>query len=105
VQERFVDHPGEAVAEAETLVQSVMRDRGYPTDDFDQQAADLSVEHGKAVPDYRTGHDIRVRHEQGQASTEELRRALVHYRAIFVSVAGIESDVDNDDRRYDDAAR
>ncbi|HEX2132805.1 MAG TPA: hypothetical protein VHH15_14745 [Actinophytocola sp.] len=104
VQERFVDQPREAVVEAESLVDAVMRERGYPTDGFDQQAADLSVEHASAVDHYRSGHDIRLRHEQADVSTEELRKALVHYRAVFDSVAGAGPGADTE-RRYDDAAR
>lgn len=92
VQEQFVDHPGEAVVAAEQLVHKVMRHRGYPTDDYEQQASDLSVEHSPAVDSYRSGHDIRTRHEQAGVSTEELRQALMHYRAIFVSLAGIQGD-------------
>lgn len=91
VQEQFVDAPGEAVAEAEDLVHTVMRDRGYPMDDFEQQAADLSVEHADHVPGYRTAHDIRGRHTE--ADTEELRTALVHYRTIFRELVGHSDDV------------
>jgi hypothetical protein len=86
VQERFVDEPGEAVIEADGLLHNVMRDRGYPTESFDQQASDLSVEHGSVIGDYRDGHEIRTRHEQGEASTEDLRQALVHYRSIFTAL-------------------
>jgi hypothetical protein len=86
VQEHFVDSPGDAVAGAENLVHTVMRDRGYPMEDFEQQAADLSVEHASAVDGYRAAHEIRGRH--GQANTEELRTALVHYRAIFRELVG-----------------
>jgi len=96
IQEQFVDQPGEAVVAAAQLVESVMRDRGYPTDRFEQQAADLSVEHASVVDFYRGGHDIRTRHEQAGVSTEELRRALKHYRAVFASVAGIRDDVTDD---------
>jgi len=96
VQERFVDRPGEAVSEAETLVHTVMRDRGYPTDGFDQQAADLSVEHGDAVDHYRHGHDLQ--HARAEVSTEELRKALVHYRKVFGSLTGIDVDGERVDR-------
>lgn len=115
VQEQFIDRPGESVVEAESLVHSAMRDRGYPTDGFDQQLSDLSVAHGHAVGDYREAHGIRSRLDQSEVSTEDLRRALVHYRTIFGAVIGEEpkkSTVDtsvnssvDDDRRYDDAAR
>jgi hypothetical protein len=88
VQERFVDEPGDTVVEADELVHSVMRDRGYPTDGFDQQATDLSVEHAAVVDHYRAGHGIRTRHESGESSTEDLRQALVHYRTIFRALVG-----------------
>jgi hypothetical protein len=91
VQERFVDEPREAVAAAEDLVHTVMRDRGYPMEGFEQQAADLSVEHADVVDGYRTAHDIRDR--QHEADTEELRSALVHYRTIFRELAGRTAEV------------
>jgi hypothetical protein len=88
VQEQFVDRPGEAVATAEQLVVTVMRARGYPTDNFEQQAADLSVEHAHVLDNYRSGHAIRTRHEQAGVSTEELRQALTHYREMFEALLG-----------------
>ncbi|HEY0450260.1 hypothetical protein [Actinophytocola sp.] len=101
VQEHFVDQPDEAVAGAENLVDNVMRERGYPTDGFDQQAADLSVDHATAVDHYRTGHDIRTRHEQAGVSTEDLRTALVHYRKVFVALVGVDAPQHTDDRVED----
>jgi hypothetical protein len=92
LQEQFVDRPGETVAAAEELVHAAARDRGYPDGDFDQRAWDLSVEHGPAVGHYRDGHGIRLSHEAGGVSTEELRRALTHYRTIFMSLTGIRED-------------
>jgi hypothetical protein len=86
VQERFVDEPREAVVDADELVHTVMRERGYPMEGFDQQAADLSVEHAGAVSNYRDGHEIRSRHDQ--AGTEDLRVALVHYRTVFRELIG-----------------
>jgi hypothetical protein len=85
LQERFVDDPGDTVQDADELVHSVMRDRGYPTDGFEQQAADLSVEHGGVVGNYRDAYRIRGR---GDAGTEELRQAFVHYRTIFRELVG-----------------
>jgi hypothetical protein len=102
VQERFVDRPGESVAEAESLVQAVMRERGYPVGDFERQAEDLSVEHAAAVDHYREGHGVLMRHQQSEASTEELRKALVGYREMFAAL--VESGVDSE-RRYHDATR
>lgn len=104
VQEQFVDRPGESVAEADSLVRGAMRERGYPVGDFEQQAADLSVEHATAVAHYRDGYDILMRHQRSQASTEELRRALVGYRKVFVSLVGDGSEVDRE-RGYHDATR
>ena len=83
VQARFVDDPAEAVAEADDLLGEVMRTRGYPVSDFEQSAGDISVDHPDVVKHYRAGHDIAVRHERGEASTEELRQAMIHYRALF----------------------
>jgi hypothetical protein len=87
-QARFVDDPHGAVSEADQLVSEAMAERGYPTDDFDQQAADLSVEHADTVERYRAGHEIGAR--AGNASTEELRQAMQHYRTIFDSVLAID---------------
>lgn len=82
-QARFVDAPPDAVREADTLIQRVMRDRGYPVDDFDQRAADLSVDHPEIVDDYRGAHSVSVASDRGEATTEDLRRAMVHYRSLF----------------------
>ncbi|MEU5865899.1 MULTISPECIES: hypothetical protein [unclassified Nonomuraea] len=83
VQERFVDAPGFAVTEADQLVTSVMAERGYPTDDFEQRLSDLSVGHAATLDHYRTAHEISGRAVRKEASTEELRQAMVHYRALF----------------------
>jgi FtsZ-interacting cell division protein ZipA len=83
VQNRFVDDPHAAVQEADQKVRELMQRRGYPVADFEQQAADLSVDHPIVVENYRTAHQIALRNEGGTASTEELRKAVVHYRAIF----------------------
>ncbi|MGV9328505.1 hypothetical protein [Streptosporangium sandarakinum] len=83
VQERFVDAPGFAVTEADHLVTSVMAERGYPTDDFEQRLSDLSVEHGRTLDHYRQAHEISNRAARTEASTEELRQAMVHYRVLF----------------------
>jgi hypothetical protein len=83
-QRTFVDEPGAAVGEAHVLVQQVMHDRGYPVDeDFEQRAADISVDHPDVVENYRAAHAISVRADQGQASTEQLRQSMVHFRALF----------------------
>jgi hypothetical protein len=82
-QARFVDEPVEATREADQLITSVMRDRGYPVDDFEQRAADISVDHPQVVDDYRAAHAIAARNDRSEASTEDLRQALVHYRSLF----------------------
>jgi len=83
VQSRFVDSPKGAVAEADDLVSSVMKTRGYPVSDFDQRAADISVLHPRVVENYRSAHEIALRVGKDQASTEELRTAMIHYRSLF----------------------
>jgi hypothetical protein len=85
-QERFVDQPSQAVAEADQLVQQVMRDRGYPVGDFDQMARDVSVDHGDVVHEYHAAHEISLLNEGGRASTEQLREAMVHYRSLFAEL-------------------
>jgi FtsZ-interacting cell division protein ZipA len=91
-QARFVDDPTGAVSEADDLVQRVMRDRGYPVDDFEQRAADISVEHPELVERYRTANGIARASEQGQASTEDLRHSVRHYRALFVELLEVGDD-------------
>jgi hypothetical protein len=83
VQAKFVDDPDGAVQDADGLSQDVMRRRGYPVDDFDTRASDLSVDHPDVVENYRAGHAIAVARERGKAGTDELRRAIQHYRALF----------------------
>ena len=83
VQARFVDAPQEAVRESDHLVREVMRQRGYPVDNFDQRADDISVDHPHVVENYRSAGAIAERNERGEASTEDLRQATVHYRALF----------------------
>ena len=90
VQQHFVDDPNAAIGEADALVTRVMRDRGYPTDDFEQRAADVSVDHPDVVGHYREAHDISLRNDRGDVSTEHLRQAMVHYRALFEDL--LESD-------------
>jgi hypothetical protein len=83
-QRYFVDEPVDAVGQAHELVQRVMHDRGYPVDeDFEQRTADISVEHPAVVENYRAAHGISVRARNGQTSTEQLRQAMVHFRALF----------------------
>jgi hypothetical protein len=83
VQARFVDDPVASVAQADALIDRLMVARGYPTSDFDQQAADISVGHATVVENYRAAHAIALRHRAGEATTEDLRNAFNHYRALF----------------------
>jgi hypothetical protein len=83
VQARFVDDPRGAVTEADRLVGELMNTRGYPVGDFEQRVADISVDHANVVMNYRAAREIAVLHAQGKASTEDLRQAMVHYRALF----------------------
>jgi hypothetical protein len=83
VQAHFVDDPAGSIDEADRLVCDVMRARGYPMSEFDHRAEDLSVDYPHVVRNYRAAHEIAIRHEQGQASTEDLRKALVYYRDLF----------------------
>ena len=82
-QAQFVDQPASALSDADTLVAEVMRERGYPVEDFEQQAADVSVDHPEVVEHYRKAHAI---HTGSRASTEELREAMLHYRALFAEL-------------------
>jgi hypothetical protein len=83
VQSQFVDDPKQSASRADELVIEAMKARGYPIADFEQRAADLSVDYPGLVENYRVAHDIALRHNRGQASTEDLRRAMVHYRLLF----------------------
>jgi hypothetical protein len=94
-QGRFVDDPTGAVSEADELVQRVMRDRGYPVDDFEQRAADISVEHPELVEKYRTADGIARASERGEASTEDLRHSVRHYRALFVELLDADDDAEH----------
>jgi hypothetical protein len=83
VQASFVDAPSRAISEADRLVAEVMRERGYPLETFDQREADISVDHPEVVQDYRAAHAISLANDHGEASTEDLRQAMVHYRSLF----------------------
>jgi len=94
VQAQFVDDPKGAVTRADGLLGEVMAARGYPVADFHQRAADLSVEHAHVIEHYRTAHDIALRHERGEAGTEDLRQAMIHYRALFDDLVNEPGHVD-----------
>lgn len=95
LQSRFVDSPKGALAEADDLVSSVMKTRGYPVSDFDQRAADISVDHPRVVENYRSAHEIALRLGNGkdQATTEDLRTAMIHYRSLFEELMQISTTV------------
>ncbi|GGM19201.1 MULTISPECIES: hypothetical protein [Micromonospora] len=90
LQVRFVDSPKDTVGDAHELVSRLITERGYPTGDFSDQVAHLSVEHNRTLGHYRDAHEIHQRNERGEASTEELRQAVVHYRALFTDLLGTE---------------
>jgi hypothetical protein len=94
VQTRFVDSPRGAVTEADDLVSSLMKTRGYPVSDFDQRAADISVDHPKVVENYRSGHDIALRVGKNGATTEDLRTAMIHYRSLFEELVQVSTIVE-----------
>jgi hypothetical protein len=89
IQEHFVDAPEAAVAEAYELVTNVMTERGYPTEDDEQVLADLSVEHAQTVGHFRAAQEISRSSAAGQAATEDLRQAFIHYRALFSDLLGV----------------
>jgi len=87
-QAQFVDEPTAAIAAADRLVAEVMRARGYSIGDFEQRAADISVDHANVLANYRAAHAIALANERGEANTEDLRQAMVHYRALFEDLLG-----------------
>ena len=97
VQAQFVDDPSVAVASADSLIQSVMSERGYPVEDFEQRAADVSVDHPQVVENYRDGHRLAEASKGGTGSTESLRQAMRHYRVLFEEL--VEADADQPLRR------
>jgi hypothetical protein len=111
VQIQFVDNPKQAVTTADDLVTRLIGERGYPTGDYDDQLANLSVEHARTLGHYRDAHEISLRNQRGEASTEDLRQALVHYRALFADLLGTEpvrterSAADTSTMEADDADR
>jgi hypothetical protein len=94
VQARFVDSPKGAVAEADDLVSSVMKVRGYPVADFEQRAADISVDHPRVVENYRSAHEIALRVGKDAATTEDFRTAMIHYRSLFEELVHVPTIVE-----------
>jgi hypothetical protein len=99
VQAQFVDDPTSATDDADELVGEVMATRGYPVGDFEQRAADVSVHHPRVVEHYRAAHEIAVRNSRGDADTEQLRQALVHFRALFEDLLEVEAPARTEARR------
>ena len=97
VQAQFVDDPSGAVMRADTLIQSVMADRGYPMEDFEQRAADVSVDHPRVVENYRNGHRLFVKASAGDGTTEDLRQAMRSYRKLFEELVE-DADGDSDEQ-------
>jgi hypothetical protein len=98
LQSRFVDNPQGVLAEADQLVTELMKHRGYPMGDFDTRAADISVDHPAVVHHYRAARDIALRDRRGEADTEALRQAVVHYRALFSELLEVEEPHDTPPR-------
>jgi hypothetical protein len=94
VQSRFIDSPKGALTEADDLMSSLMKARGYPVSDFDQRAADISVGHPRVMENYRSAHEIAVRVGKDEATTEELRTAMIHYRSLFEELAQVPVSVE-----------
>jgi hypothetical protein len=94
VQSRFVDSPKGAVTEADDLVSSLMKARGYPVSDFDQRAADISVDYPRVVENYRSAHEIALRVGKDAATTEDLRTAMIHYRSLFEELVQVPAIVE-----------
>jgi len=94
LQSRFVDDPKGAVTEADALVSLLMQIRGYPVADFHQRAADISVYHPQVVANYRSAHEIALRLGKGEATTEDLRTAMIHYRSLFDELVQVPIAVD-----------
>ena len=98
VQGEFVDDPGGAVEKADSLVTTIMRERGYPVDDFDQRAEDISVEHPRVVENYREARKVRDAHRESRAGTEDLREAVTSYRSLVDSLLDEGGDHGGDGR-------
>lgn len=93
VQSKFVDEPGQAIGDADRLIMEVMQLRAYPVSDFDQRAADISVNYPDLVSNYRAARAIALKNEQKEADTEEMRQAMIYYRSLFNELLETESEV------------
>lgn len=92
IQAKFVDEPGQAIVDADHLIIKVMQARAYPVADFDQRAADISVNYPDLVSNYRAAREIALRNDQHMANTEELRQAMIYYRSLFEELLEAETD-------------
>lgn len=99
VQAEFVDDPDKSIRDADMLLQDVMRARGYPVENFEQVASDISVDHPSVVQHFRTAHDIARRHAHGEGGTEDLRKAMINYRALFDELVMDGAPAGRDERR------
>jgi hypothetical protein len=91
IQAKFVDDPALAFLEADQILGTVMLARGYPPSDFEHRVAEISVDHSSVAENYRAGHEIAVRHSEHKAATEDLRKGMIHYRALFDELMGDEA--------------
>jgi hypothetical protein len=96
VQSKFVDEPGQAIGDADRLIMEVMQLRAYPVSDFEQRAADISVNYPDLVSNYRAAREIATKNKQGQADTEELRKAMIYYRSLFEELLGSKAVVEKE---------
>ncbi len=104
-QAEFVDAPDRAITDADRLIKQVMQAEGYPVGDFEQRAADLSVDYPTVVTNYRAAHELALKNEKGKATTEDLRQAMVHYRALFDNLLKSDGNVQDENERTDQELR
>ena len=105
IQSAFVDDPGTALTDADRLVGEVMTARGYPSADFEERSADVSVDHAEVIESYRKAHAIALRNQKGEAGTEDLRQAMVAYRTLFDELIGAPANDVAPDHQREELAR
>jgi hypothetical protein len=105
IQSAFVDDPGTALTDADRLVGEVMTARGYPSADFEERSADVSVDHAEVIESYRKAHAIALRNQKGEAGTEDLRQAMVAYRTLFDELVGAPANDVASDHQREELAR
>jgi hypothetical protein len=104
IQARFLDDPTAAVRDADALVTELIAERGYPAGEYEEQVAHLSVEHARTLGHYRDAHEISLLSDRGEATTEQLRQAVVHYRTLFAELLGTDTPLGADTASSADAA-